>query len=156
MTDQNEIIQTEIDLKQLEEKQRIEQAYQKMIEEQKNKKLQLYGHLIKVLTVLFVCLLGFYLYQIFEQHISAKTNGTTKDQTEQEQKKVNLSKEVIYELREVRMNKLPDLSDDRFQKKDGVPIFHKNTLKKLNPNLNQKQTQDDDQEDESQQEEGQE
>ncbi len=137
MTDQNESIQADIDLKQLEEKQRIEQAYQQMIEEQKSKSIQLYHNLIRGAIVLLGCFIGFYLYQSFESYFTAKSN-TAKDKIEQE--KVNLGKEIIYELREVRVNQLPDLSnDDRFQKKDGIPVFHKNALKKLNPNQNSKQ-----------------
>ena len=136
MTDQNESIQTDIDLKQLEEKQRIEQAYQKMTEEQKSKTIQLYHNLIRGAIVVLLCFLGLYLYQSFESYFTAK-NNTAKDKTEQE--KLNLGKEIIYELREVRVNQLPDLSnDDRFQKKDGIPVFHKNALKKLNPNQNSK------------------
>jgi hypothetical protein len=122
MTDQNESIQTDIDLKQAEEK--------------KGKTIQSDHHLIKIVIVLLTCFLVFYLYQSFESYFTAK-NNTAKDKSEQGQKKVNLGKEMIYELREVRVNQPPALSnDDQFQKKDGIPIFHKNTLKKLNPNQN--------------------
>ncbi len=120
MTDQNESIQTDIDLKQLEE--------------QKSKAVQSYHNLKKIVIVLLLCFFGLYLYQSFESYFTAKSD-TPKDKIEQE--KVILGKEMIYELREVRVNQLPDLSnDDRFQKKDGIPIFHKNALKKLNPHQN--------------------